>query len=271
MEQSSATAPEKGSRKKPAKPKAENTQAQAGSANSPKGNQQRSNKLRGHPRDSPRDRLSKTLSWILRHGALSEGLVVRSDGFVKVVDLLANPRLESLDLDALQEIVKTDSKQRYALILEGGAEPESATWWIKANQGHTIKAPSVVLDLQPILSVSDIPTGVAIHGTTRKAWESISYLALATQGLSKMARNHIHLAQGIVGENVMSGMRKSSQILIFIDVQRAIDDGVNFFLSSNGVILTEGNEQGILGTKYFARVETSNRVSVPGWEGVQNV
>jgi len=245
MEQSSATSPAKSPRKKPAKPKAENTQAQAGSAN-------------------PRDRLSKTLSWILRHGALSEGLVVRSDGFVKVIDLLANPKLESLDLDTLQEIVKTDSKQRYALILEEGAEPESATWWIKANQGHTIK--SVVLDLQPILSVSDIPTGVAIHGTTRKAWESIS-----TQGLSKMARNHIHLAQGIVGENVMSGMRKSSQVLIFIDVQRAIDDGVNFFLSSNGVILTEGNEQGILETKYFARVETSNRVPVPGWEGMQNV
>jgi 2'-phosphotransferase len=45
-------------------------------------------KLRGHPRDSPDVRLSKTLSWILRHGAKSEGLYMRPDGYVRVNDLV---------------------------------------------------------------------------------------------------------------------------------------------------------------------------------------
>jgi 2'-phosphotransferase len=62
-------------------------------------------------------------------------------------------------------------------------------------------------------------------------------------------------------------MRGSSQILIFVDVQRAIDAGLKFFLSDNGVILTEGDERGILGTQFFSRVETSKRVAIPGWEG----
>jgi len=241
---------------KAAKPKPENNQA--GSSNAKP--RQLSEKLRGLPKDSPEVRVSKTLSWILRHGAKSEGLAMRPDGYVKVTDLLANPKLKTLDLEALQEIVKADSKQRYDLVAEKAADSETGIWWMKANQGHSIK--SVKLDLQPISSVSDIPTGVAVHGTTREAWESIS-----TQGLSKMKRNHIHLAQGVAGDNVVSGMRTSSQILIFIDVQRALDDGIKFFLSNNGVILTEGNEEGILGTRYFIRVETSKRTAIPGWEG----
>ncbi|KAJ7134651.1 KptA family-domain-containing protein [Mycena epipterygia] len=247
-------------RKKPAKPKPKTENNQAGSSNSTGANRQLSEKLRGLPKDSPEVRVSKTLSWILRHGAKSEGLAMRPDGYVRVTDLLANPKLKTLDLDALQGIVKVDTKQRYDLIFEEATDSEAGTWWMKANQGHSLK--SVKLDLRPILSVSDIPTGAAVHGTNKDAWESIS-----TQGLSKMKRNHIHLAQGVAGENVLSGMRGSAQVLIFIDVQRAIDEGIKFFFSNNGVILTEGDEQGILATKFFLRVETSKRVTISGWEG----
>jgi 2'-phosphotransferase len=44
--------------------------------------------LRGHPKDSSDVRLSKTLSWILRHGAKSEGLYMRPDGYMRVNDLV---------------------------------------------------------------------------------------------------------------------------------------------------------------------------------------
>ena len=46
--------------------------------------------LRGLAKDSPEVRLSKTLSWILRHGAKSEGLFMRSDGYVRVNDLVCS-------------------------------------------------------------------------------------------------------------------------------------------------------------------------------------
>lgn len=47
-----------------------------------------SQKLRGLQRDAPEVRVSKTLSWLLRHGAVSEGLEMRVDGYVKVDDLV---------------------------------------------------------------------------------------------------------------------------------------------------------------------------------------
>ncbi|KAN0121143.1 Phosphotransferase KptA/Tpt1 [Russula decolorans] len=208
--------------------------------------------LRGHPKDSPQVRLSKTLSWILRHGAKSEGLYMRPDGYVRVSDLLASPRLSSptqLDLAGLQSIVENDSKKRYMLLK--GPDDTSPTagdevWWIRANQGHSLK--EVKLNLKPILSATDIP--MAVHGTNRTAWESIS-----SQGLSRKTRNHIHLAQGVPEDGVISGMRESAQVLIYIDMQKALEAGIIFFLSENGVVLTEGDVRGFLSPEYFLRVE----------------
>jgi 2'-phosphotransferase len=129
--------------------------------------------LRGLPKDSPDVRVSKTLSWILRHGAKSESLYMRPDGYVRVSDLvclhilfffekttvertrerrdhvkrkkLASPRLSSshtpLDLAALQRIVENDAKKRY-MLLEGPDETAPMAgdvWWIRANQGHSLK------------------------------------------------------------------------------------------------------------------------------------
>ena len=108
-----------------------------------------------------------------------------------------------------------------------------------------------------------------------------------------MSRNHIHLAQGVAGSGVISGalafvihsagsskcwliillpgMRNSSQILIFIDVQKAIDAGIKFYLSANGVVLTEGDEKGFLRPEFFSRVETTDRVPLAGWDGPEGV
>ncbi|KIY64838.1 phosphotransferase KptA/Tpt1 [Cylindrobasidium torrendii FP15055 ss-10] len=200
--------------------------------------------MRGLPSDSPAVRLSKTLSYILRHGAEKEGVPMRDDGFVEFEDLRKNPKLTTLTVEALQEIVKSDAKQRYTLVAEG------EKWFVRANQGHSMK--TVQLTLNPILAVSDIPTGTAVHGTDRKAWEHIS-----SQGLSKMRRNHIHLAQGLdaVSGIYDVGMRKNCTVRIWIDIQKALNDGLKFFLSDNGVILSEGNEEGFILPKYFSKIE----------------
>lgn len=45
-------------------------------------------KTRGRREDTPEVRNSKTLSYILRHGAAKEGLKMRKDGFVRVDELV---------------------------------------------------------------------------------------------------------------------------------------------------------------------------------------
>ncbi|KAH9924824.1 KptA family-domain-containing protein [Amylocystis lapponica] len=239
----------------------EHNQERAQGRNQQHGGGRGSAKSKGRPRDTPEQRRSKTLSWILRHGSQKEGLDMRSDGYVRVDDLFKLPKMRDVDFAALEQIVQKDNKSRYHLLHEPDESSGSSApiWWIRANQGHSLK--SVELELQPINSASDIPTGIAVHGTTRRAWETIR-----EQGIHKMTRNHIHLAQGVPGSGVISGMRNSSQILISIDVQKAIDAGIKFHMSMNGVVLTDGDAAGFLRPEFFSFVEGPDHSPVTGWE-----
>lgn len=70
-----------------------------------------------------------------------------------------------------------------------------------------------------------------------------------------MNRLHIHFARGLPNDNrVISGMRKSVQIYIYIDLRKAVNDGIPFYVSANNVILSPGNANGIIESKYFLKV-----------------
>ena len=50
-------------------------------------------------------------------------------------------------------------------------------------------------------------------------------------------------------------MRSSSEIYIYINGRKCADDGIAFYRSDNGVILTAGvKEEGMLSLKYFEKV-----------------
>ncbi|KAL8726367.1 MAG: hypothetical protein Q9166_006774 [cf. Caloplaca sp. 2 TL-2023] len=57
-------------------------------------------------------------------------------------------------------------------------------------------------------------------------------------------------------EQVISGMRASADTLIWVDVKRsAAEGGLKWWKSANGVVLTEGDEKGVVGLKWVRRVE----------------
>lgn len=68
-----------------------------------------------------------------------------------------------------------------------------------------------------------------------------------------------------------TGMRNSSQILIFVNVQKSLDAGIKFYLSANGVVLTEGNSNGFLSPEFFLRVENADRTPAKGWESSEPI
>ncbi|KAJ7036510.1 phosphotransferase KptA/Tpt1 [Mycena alexandri] len=207
--------------------------------------------------------MSRELSFLLRHGAKNAGLPIRPDGYDNVDVLLRHRSLRGLDFATLESIVSRDQKSRYNLFNEGGTV-ENCSWWIRANQGYSIA--DIILDLKRITSATEIPMNsqipMAVHGTSMVAWRMIS-----DRGLSRMSRNHIHLAQSFVGDVIR--MRSSSKVLIFIDVARALDADIQFYLSSNGVVLTPGNDSGYLEHRFFSRVERvqNNGKPIPGWKG----
>ncbi|PFH53235.1 hypothetical protein AMATHDRAFT_137757 [Amanita thiersii Skay4041] len=198
--------------------------------------------------------ISRTLAWLLRHSAEQQCLYMRRDGYVCVQDLLNHPKLRGVSFIMLEDIVKRDMKQKFHLLYDprkvnspgAPSQLQLTSWWIRANQGHSLRHIGVAL--KRIVKVNEIP--MAVHGTTVEAWKVI-----AKQGISRMGRKHIHLAQGAPGANVISGIRNTSRVLIFIDIERAMQNGIKFYLSDNGVILTEGNAYGLLEPCYFKKVE----------------
>jgi 2'-phosphotransferase len=70
-----------------------------------------------------------------------------------------------------------------------------------------------------------------------------------------MNRQHIHLSEDFPGsKSVISGMRANCEIAIYIDVKKAMQDGIKFYRSANNVILSPGDENGFLKPKYFLKI-----------------
>nr|CAB3469378.1 unnamed protein product [Digitaria exilis] len=212
--------------------------------------------------------LGRLLSRVLRHMAAELGLDMRTDGYVRVRDLLrlnvrsyAEVPLKSHTVDEIREAVRRDNKGRFSLLEEDGE------LLIRANQGHSVTLVTSESLLKPILSADEV--SVCVHGTYRKYLSSI-----LQSGLKRMARLHVHFSSGLPSHGeVKSGMfcpflknisiRHDVNILIHLDVRKALHDGMKLYISDNKVILTEGFD-GIVPVKYFEKIETwPKRTLVP--------
>ncbi|XP_065943673.1 uncharacterized protein [Magallana gigas] len=181
--------------------------------------------------------LSKKLSFILRHGAEKMGFKMMPGGFLWVDEILRRNEYRDFTVEDIKHIVETNDKQRFSLADENGRLK------IRANQGHSVEVDG--LELTPIIDPSEAPE--VIHGTYLKSWDIIK-----NQGLNKMGRNHIHFAAGEPGENgVISGMRSSCEVIIKLNMGKALKDGLKFFRSANNVILSPGDADGFIRPCYF--------------------
>ena len=96
----------------------------------------------------------------------------------------------------------------------------------------------------------NIDIGSILHGTYYKSWSLIKQ-----RGLNKMRRLHIHFAKGLPQDgNVVSGMRTTCELVIYLDILAALNAGLKFYLSENGVILTPGDNEGYLDKRFFSSV-----------------
>ena len=61
------------------------------------------------------------------------------------------------------------------------------------------------------------------------------------------------------------GLRSGSNVLIKVDMQPAMQDGIKFFCSANDVILTRGNSEGVLSRKYFIDITSLDGKHIVVW------
>ena len=161
---------------------------------------------------------SKFISRILRHHPESIGIQLDEHGWARVDELIAGiAKTRKFDMEILEEIVRTDSKQRYSF-------NENKTL-IRANQGH-----SILVDVE---LEQKIPPNILWHGTGEKYVESINQI-----GLIPKSRLYVHLSKDIDTARPV-GRRHGKPVIYRIDAKSMSADGYLFYLSANGVWLTK--------------------------------
>lgn len=163
--------------------------------------------------------VSKYISLILRHKPEVIGITLDEHGWADVTELIKGIEKDhkGFNMGILEEIVRTDNKQRYSF-------NEDKTK-IRANQGHSI---NVDVELQECT-----PPEYLYHGTGEKYVESIQ-----KEGLKPKSRLYVHLSQDLdTAKNV--GTRHGKCRIFVIDTKRMTEDGYKFYKSANNVWLTK--------------------------------
>lgn len=193
---------------------------------------------------NPQVKISKTMSWILRHGLNELKLEPDEMGRIPLSVLVEQEQMKQLGAtrELILEIIKSNDKQRFRLDLVNGIE------MIGANQGHS-KEIGDKINSEKLMKKITTPLDLCVHGTYTNVIDEIK-----KSGLKIMGRTHIHFASGFPdNKNVISGARSNTNVFIELDMNMALSDGIDFYLSSNGVILSDGIN-GVIEPKYFKNI-----------------
>ena len=162
---------------------------------------------------------SKFLSLVLRHQPEAIGIALDDAGWVNIEQLLNAARTHGreLDLDLLLRVVHENDKQRFAISPDGFS--------IRASQGHSFE---IDLGLEPVP-----PPDTLYHGTVARFLESIRQ-----QGLVAGNRQFVHLSSDRRTAEIV-GRRRGRPVILTVAAANMHRAGHSFFLSANGVWLTE--------------------------------
>jgi putative RNA 2'-phosphotransferase len=162
-------------------------------------------------------RISKRLSYLLRHAPGSIGLTLDDAGWVDVDALLAALTAAGTPISRveLDEVVARNDKRRFAL------DPTGTR--IRASQGH-----SVPVDLGYAAAE---PPDVLFHGTVERFLP-----AILARGLRAGNRHAVHLSADVATARRV-GARRGRPVVLRVDALGMAADGAVFTRSANGVWL----------------------------------
>lgn len=176
-------------------------------------------------------KVSKFISLILRHKPETIGISLDKHGWANVDKLIKgiSDNYPGFNMDILEEIVRTDEKQRYSF-------NEDKTL-IRANQGHSIQ---VDVELEEVE-----PPEYLYHGTGEK------YAGLIDRdGLIPKSRLYVHLSKD-VNTAIDVGKRHGQPVIYLVDSGKMCRQGHKFYCSANGVWLTNNVPVEFLTRQYF--------------------
>ena len=165
------------------------------------------------------ERLSKFLSYVLRHHPHKADVTLDKKGWVDVsllIEGIKRTQKFEVTLEEIEKTVQDCPKQRYSL--KDGK--------IRANQGHSVKG-VIAFDLRAV-----VPPRELFHGTSKERWER----GIKKKGLLPMSRHHVHLSSDLeTAKNVGSRHRKETLLLLKVNTPQMYLDKHKFYISDNGV------------------------------------
>jgi len=166
------------------------------------------------------DAISRFLSFALRHGPDKVGIQLDANGWASIEALVRQSSQHGwlLSPELIRSVVAASDKQRFAISSDG--------LHIRANQGHSM--PAIDLGLRPVE-----PPEFLYHGTAERFVASI----MAT-GICRGTRNYVHLSAA-EATAIRVGSRHGKPVVLRILASAMCPEGHEFFLSANGIWLTE--------------------------------
>jgi len=165
-------------------------------------------------------KLSKEVSYALRHAPWKYELELDNEGWVSIEQLLMALRLDNqwglLSENDLRTMIEVSDKKRHE-IFEGK---------IRALYGHSVP--------QKILKTVTTPPSILYHGTARHLVERI-----LSEGLQPMARQYVHLSADIETAILVGKRKDSNPVLLRIEAEKASKEGVKFYQGNNSVCLAD--------------------------------
>lgn len=181
-----------------------------------------------------RAKLSPLLAKTLRHMASSWGLNLEADGYAPVTRILALQPFQEQGFTVrdIEHVVhwerQENRKQRFSL------KHSSRGLEIRANQGHSDLSINSQM-IAPTINPWELPTHL-LYLTYFRQLEQI-----LRDGLRPMDQHHIHLfiEDGRIGYNDV-------EVLVYVDVAKAVAAGVSFMQAWNNVVLSAGGHDGTI-------------------------
>lgn len=166
-------------------------------------------------------KLSKTLSFVLRHNPASHGVIIDKEGWVDINQLIfqvrqRNPQFMAAHIGHIKKIIKSSDKQRFEL--RGNK--------IRAYYGHSA---SQAVEKRP-----GVPPPILYQGTTPEAKDKI-----LLEGIKPMSRQFVHLSTSRDTARKVALRRTRTPVLFMVNAKEAYLNGTKFYLGNEDIWLTD--------------------------------
>ena len=168
--------------------------------------------------DKARARISKLMSYILRHGPEKFKLLLDPEGFVPMDDLLQalGTKVRGISKETVLEVVKRCEKGRFEVRGED----------IRACYGHSIP---IRVEYEPVE-----PPEILLHGTARRFVDDIM-----KEGLRPMDRQYVHLTVREDFAREVGRRRDRDPAILKVAALKAHRDGIKFYKANDNFYLAD--------------------------------